>query len=86
MAALVWAGIGLFLAVLLTISWWYDRDARRRGATPSSAGSMVRASRQSRWAARRQESQLLFGGATPRTMDGLRDAQDGRSGPEQHRP
>lgn len=84
MTALVWTGIGLFLAVLLTISWWYDRDARRRGATPSSSGGMLRTRRQVRLEAARRESQLRGGGALPRTVDGLRDAWEGRSAPDRH--
>ena len=76
----VWVGIGAFVAVLLGISWWYDRDARRRGATPRSGREMSRA----RWAQEREIarelSQVDNRSMTPKAGDALRDAWRGRSG------
>lgn len=81
MTALVWTGIGLFLAALLTISWWYDRDARRRGATPLSGGQIARARRGVLETAR-QENAVFSKGATPRAVDAARDIWEGRTGPD----
>ena len=39
---LVWVGIGVLLVALLVLSWWWDRDARRRGARPLSGAEMGR--------------------------------------------
>ena len=78
MGWLVWTGIGLFLAVLLTVSWWYDRDARRRGATVLGSGRMARGRRQRILDVERQEVQLFTKGATPRTSDAARDIWEGR--------
>lgn len=69
MVWLVWSGIAVFVAVLLGVSFWYDRDARRRGASPLSSDSMVEATRTNRWQTVRHSSQLLQGGATPRSQD-----------------
>jgi hypothetical protein len=59
--------------VLLGISWWLDRDARRRGATPLSAGQMSRG----RWARDRgiqqEVSQVSPLGLTPHSEDAARD-------------
>jgi hypothetical protein len=79
-AWLVWTGIGALLAVLLAVSWWYDRDARRHGGTPLSAGQMNRARRgrlEDTWL---QETQVLTKGATPRTSEAARDIWAGRDG------
>lgn len=73
MAWLVWTAVLVLVASLLAISYWHDRDARRRGATPSSAGSMVEATRTNRWQTVRRSSQLLQGGATPRSQDAHRE-------------
>lgn len=74
---LVWAGIGAVLVALLGISWWLDRDARRRGATPLSAGQMSKG----RWArdrALQQEvTQVSPQGLTPRGQDAARDVWRG---------
>lgn len=80
MTWVVWAGIGGFVAILLAISWWYDRDARKRGATPASGKEMSRA----RWA-RDQEiaqemSQVNNKTMTPKFGDAARDAWRGKSG------
>ena len=44
-----WLAIGLAFMGLLTETWWLNRDARRRGATPPSA----LAKRWARWARER---------------------------------
>jgi hypothetical protein len=75
---LVWTAIGLFVAALVTVSWWYDRDARRRGATPLTGAQMVRGRRQRAQDIARQESRLIGKGATPRSVDGARDIWNGR--------
>jgi hypothetical protein len=77
-AELVWIGIGGLLAVLLGVSWWLDRDARRRGATPLRAGAMIRARWQRNLDTERREAQLFSQGATPRVTDAARDIWDGR--------
>jgi hypothetical protein len=70
---LVWVGIGAVLLALLAISWWLDRDARRRGATPLSAGEMNRG----RWARDRgleqEVTQVSPQGLSPRSQDAARD-------------
>lgn len=73
----VWAGIGLLLAVLLAVSWWFDRDARRRGATPLTGGQMARARRTRLLDTARQESQVFSKGATPHSSDAARDIWHG---------
>lgn len=69
MAWLLWTGIAVFITSLLAVSYWHDRDARKRGATPSSAGSMVEAARSNRWEVVRRGSAQLQGGMTPRSQD-----------------
>jgi hypothetical protein len=75
---LVWVGLGLLLLVLLAVSWWYDRDARRRGATPLSGRHMGR----ERWARDReieqQVTQVTPMGMTPRAYDASRGIWRGR--------
>lgn len=73
MVWLVWTGIGLLVGVLLLVSWWFDRDARRRGATPLSGAAMGSGARTRRWDVRRQESQQMSGGATPRSQEAYRE-------------
>lgn len=75
---LVWVGIGLLLVVLLAVSWWYDRDARRRGAKPLSGRQMGR----ERWARdlkiEQEVTQSSALGMTPRGSDAARDIWRGR--------
>lgn len=75
---LVWAGLGLLVLALLAVSWWYDRDARRRGAAPLSGSQMGRA----RWARDRaieqEVTQVGPMGMTPRGNDAARDVWRGR--------
>lgn len=75
---LVWVGVGLLVLVLLGVSWWYDRDARRRGATPLSGRQMGR----ERWARDRnieqEVTQLSPMGMTPHGNDAARDIWRGR--------
>jgi hypothetical protein len=77
---LVWVGIGVLLVVLLGVSWWSDRNTRRRGAAPRSAQEMSR----ERWARDRniqQEVTQVEGmGLTPRSSDAARDTWRGRPG------
>jgi hypothetical protein len=65
--------IGLVVVVLLGVSWWLDRDARRRGARPLSGADMGR----ERWTRHQrieQElTQLNTQGMLPRTGDAARD-------------
>jgi len=64
-----WGAVVLFLGGLATLSWWWDRDARKRGATPLSGGAMHRA----RWSlnleTERKLNSVVTKGATPRTQD-----------------
>ncbi|SCX53066.1 hypothetical protein SAMN03159343_2910 [Klenkia marina] len=69
MTVLVWTAIGLLVGGLLLVAWWFDRDARRRGATPLSGATMGADASSRRWEVRRRESQQLLGGATPRGQD-----------------
>jgi hypothetical protein len=80
MAWLVWAGIGAVVGLLLAISWWYDRDARKRGAKMRSGGQMSRA----RWAKdaelAREMSQVNNKAMTPKSQDAYRNAWRGNPG------
>jgi len=67
-AWLVWSVAGVLVLALAT-SWWFDRDARRRGANPRSAAGMASSARSHRWETVRRESQMVQGGATPGTAD-----------------
>jgi hypothetical protein len=61
------------------LSWWWDHDARKRGATPLSGGAMQRA----RWSRNldneRQLNSVVTKGATPRTQDAAQDAWKGKT-------
>jgi hypothetical protein len=76
-AWIVWSGIGVVLAALLGVSWWYDRDARRRGASPLRGGQMARARRQRVLDTARLETKVLDKGVTPRSTEGVRRMWDG---------
>lgn len=67
--ALLVVTVLVVVAGCLAVSWWFDRDARRRGAVPHSGSSMGSAARDRRWDTVRRTSQLLLGGATPRSQD-----------------
>lgn len=73
MAWVVWSLIALVVAALLVVSWWLDRDARRRGARPLTGRAMGRA----RWARHQQIQQELTQlprqGMLPRSQDAARD-------------
>ncbi|WP_157519068.1 hypothetical protein [Modestobacter sp. Leaf380] len=45
MAWVVWSVLGGILVLLAVVSWWHDRDARRRGARSSDPGRGVRDAR-----------------------------------------
>ena len=78
MAWVVWICIGAFVVILLAISWWFDRDARKRGAKPRSGREMSRA----RWARdadiSREMSQVNSKAMTPKSQDAFRDAWRGK--------
>ncbi|MCO7222636.1 hypothetical protein [Klenkia sp. PcliD-1-E] len=69
MAWLVWTVLGVVVVGSLAVGWWFDRDARRRGATPHSGAAMGSAARGRRWDVRRREAQQGMGGATPQSQD-----------------
>jgi hypothetical protein len=74
-----WGAVTVLLGGLGAMSWWWDHDARERGATPLRGGAMQRA----RWARRleveRQLNAVMTKGATPRTQDASRDAWNGKT-------
>ena len=73
MAWFVWGALGGVVLLSLVVSWWFDRDARRRGAAVRSSGAMWREARGRRWEVERQESQLLQSGGSPKAQDHLRE-------------
>jgi hypothetical protein len=75
---LVWIGIGAVVVGLLVVSWWYDRDARRRGARPLSGGQMGRGSWARDRAVEQDVTQVSPMGMTPRGSDAARDIWRGR--------
>jgi hypothetical protein len=75
---LVWVGLGSLLLLLLAVSWWYDRDARRRGATPLSGRQMGRARRARDLRIQQEVSRTSPMGMTPRGNDAARDIWHGR--------
>lgn len=77
-AVVVWSGLGLLVVVLLAVSWWLDRDARRRGARPLRSGDMDRARRARDWELRREMNQVGKG-MLPKTEDARRDIWRGTS-------
>jgi hypothetical protein len=74
-----WGAVALLLVGLGVLSWWWDHDARKRGATPLSGGAMQRA----RWSRNldieRRLNSVLTKGATPRTQDAAQDAWKGKT-------
>ncbi|SDG75393.1 hypothetical protein [Klenkia brasiliensis] len=69
MAWLVWTVLGLVVGVCLAVGWRYDRDARRRGATPHTGAAMGADARGRKLETLRRSSQQVMGGATPRSQD-----------------
>ncbi len=69
MTWLVWTVLGVVVVGLLAVSWWFDRDARRRGATPHSGAEMGSAARGRKLETLRRSSQQEFGGVTPQSQD-----------------
>jgi hypothetical protein len=69
MTWVVWTVLGVLVVGLLAVSWWFDRDARRRGATPTSGAAMGSAARGRKLETLRRSSQQVMGGATPRSQD-----------------
>jgi hypothetical protein len=74
-----WGSVAVLLVGLAVLSWWWDRDARKRGATPLSGGAMHRARWSRRLDVERQLNTVLTKGATPRAQDGYRDAWRGKT-------
>jgi hypothetical protein len=74
---IVWCGIGLLVAALVAVSWWYDRDARGRGATPLTGAQMARGRRQRDYDILRQETSLVNKGVTPRSVEDARRTWNG---------
>jgi hypothetical protein len=74
-----WGSVAVLLVGLGFLSWWWDHDARKRGATPLSGGAMQRA----RWSRNldneRQLNSVVTKGATPRTQDAAQDAWKGKT-------
>jgi hypothetical protein len=79
MAWIVWGSLGAVVLGSLAVSWWFDRDARRRGAAVRSSGEMWTAARRRRWEVTRETSQQSSFGGTPRVQDQLRAEWRGRS-------
>lgn len=75
----VWSAVGLVVASLLALSWWLDRDARKRGATPLSGRAMGRARWERRQGTRRDVNALSGLGMLPKSQDAARDIWRGKS-------
>ena len=73
-----WGSVAAFLVGIGALSWWWDRDARKRGATPLSGGAMQRARWSRRFDAERRMNAVVTKGLTPRSHDAVRDTWDGK--------
>jgi hypothetical protein len=73
-----WGGVAIFLGGIGALSWWFDHDARSRGATPLSGGAMQRARWSRRFDAEQRMNAVVTKGMTPRAQDAARDAWEGR--------
>ena len=71
--------VAVLLVGLGVLSWWWDHDARKRGATPLSGGAMQRARWSRNLEVERQMNSVLTKGATPRTQDAAQDAWKGKT-------
>ena len=71
--------VAVLLVGLGVLSWWWDHDARKRGATPLSGGAMQRARWSRNLEVERQMNSVLRKGATPRVQDAARDAWNGKT-------
>jgi hypothetical protein len=78
MVWLFWSAVAVFLLGIAALSWWWDHDARKRGATPLSGGEMQRARWSRRLDVERQLNAVITKGATPRTQDAAQDAWKGK--------
>ena len=74
-----WGSVAVLLVGLGFLSWWWDHDARKRGATPLSGGAMQRARWSRNLEVERQVNSVLTKGATPRVQDAARDAWNGKT-------
>jgi hypothetical protein len=74
-----WGSVAVLLVGLAVLSWWWDRDARKRGATPLSVGAMHRARWSRRLEVERQLNSVVTKGATPRTQDAAQDVWKGKT-------
>jgi hypothetical protein len=74
-----WGSVAVLLVGLGVLSWWWDHDARKRGATPLSGGAMQRARWSRNLEVERQMNSVLTKGATPRVQDSARDAWNGKT-------
>ena len=74
-----WGSVAVLLVGLGFLSWWWDHDARKRGATPLSGGAMQRARWSRNLEVERQMNSVLTKGATPRVQDAARDAWNGKT-------
>ena len=74
-----WGSVAVLLMGLGFLSWWWDHDARKRGATPLSGGAMQRARWSRNLEVERQVNSVLTKGATPRVQDAARDAWNGKT-------
>ena len=74
-----WGSVAVLLVGLGVLSWWWDHDARKRGATPLSGGAMQRARWSRNLEVERQVNSVLTKGATPRVQDAARDAWNGKT-------
>jgi hypothetical protein len=74
-----WGSVAVLLVGLGVLSWWWDHDARKRGATPLSGGAMQRARWSRNLEVERQLNSVLTKGATPQGQDAARDAWNGKT-------
>jgi hypothetical protein len=72
-----WGAVALLLVGLGVLSWWWDHDVRKRGATPLSGGAMQRARWSRNLELERQMNSVIPKGATPRMQEAAHDAWKG---------
>ena len=69
----VWVVLAGVVGALLFVSWWLDRDARRRGATRLGGAEIDRARWQRDWQTELEMTEVMTKGATPKSADAARD-------------
>jgi hypothetical protein len=72
-----WGAVVLVLGGLAAVSWWWDHDARKRGASPLSGGAMQRARWSRNLEVERKLNSVVTKGATPRMQDAAQDVWKG---------